>query len=333
MTEIRTTPAASPRSSARRRSWRRAAGYGGALAMTPYLLIKISWVIGILLGELRLGPELDRAGWIVLNTVTIVMAAAGIGVSLALAGAAGRALPDPVLLVLAWLGVGFLVPMLPFLILSSVLGTGGDPDTTSMPGWEAWLIQLSFAGLGLALAVALPLQVLERWPAALTGRLGDGAARTVDGRRAWLGPLATGYAATFGALALYWSAGGPAGLAHPAAADLTWRLLTGNAAAWALIGALATWMLSRRRPVRLPRWLPMILVWATSGFLLAWNCWKLPFALVLTLTRSPAGDEWPEHLALAAAQCVVGVLAGAAMLATLLLNRPSEPAVPAPTHD
>ncbi|MFF4840801.1 hypothetical protein [Streptomyces collinus] len=40
----------------------------------PYPVIKVTWVVGSLLGPLLVGRGFSRGGWLVLNTVTIGMA-------------------------------------------------------------------------------------------------------------------------------------------------------------------------------------------------------------------------------------------------------------------
>jgi hypothetical protein len=294
------------------------AAYGGAVAMTPYLLIKVSWVAGALLGLLPHGEGFSLAGWVTLNTVTIVMAAAGIGLALALARPWGRRVPAAPLLLLAWVGTGFLVPMLPYLALSGLLADDGtaaaatEPaDEAAMPGWEAALITGSFAGLGLGLAVALPLHLLRRHPDAVRGRLGDAAP---GGRAA--AAVAAVLSAAVGVLAATWAAGGTAALAHPETRTTGWYLLTGTTAAWALAGAAAALALLRRRPARLPRWLPVAVLWTASGMLAAWGAWKLPLAAALAANPALA-DPWPEHLAAAAARDAAGLVAGLAGLVAL----------------
>jgi hypothetical protein len=64
-----------------------------------------------------------------------------------------------------------------------------------------------------------------------------------------------------------------------------------------------------------------VIAWTVSGFLVAWNCWKLPLIAYLAIAGPPAGEPWPENLGAAAAQCLLGVLAGSALLATLLHAR------------
>ena len=284
-------------------------GYGAAAALVPYLLIKVSWVL--LSGEA-----------VALNLVTIVMALAGIMLGLALVRPWGARIPAWPLLACAWVGCGFLIPMVPYLVITAMLDPPEQPDPATppadpvMPDWEGWLIQASFLVMAVCLAVAVPLYVRDRWPAPFRGRLGDA-------RPTRVGPLRAAVllgAAAVGVLTLYWAAGGTAGLAHPSAADAKWRLLMGTTAFWALAGAAALWSLTTARPAALPRWLPVVVAWVASGFLVAWSAWKLPFVAYLASTSSPE-MVWPENLAVATVQYLTGVTAGAAML-VLLVRRP-----------
>ncbi|MCY0943072.1 hypothetical protein [Streptomyces antarcticus] len=66
----------------------RRAACGAALALTPYLLIMVLWVVGSLVGVLPAGRGFGVAEWLALNTVTIGIAAIGmaaIGITPALA--------------------------------------------------------------------------------------------------------------------------------------------------------------------------------------------------------------------------------------------------------
>jgi hypothetical protein len=305
------------------RAVRRFAAFTGAVVMTPYLLIKVSWVLGAAVGWLPIGRGFSLLGWLGLNTMTVVMAAVGIALALALADTPRVRAPAVAILSFAWIGTGFLVPMLPYLVLSSALSSqAAAPAQTQaqngstgaeLPGWEGALIQVSFAGLGLALVIALPLYLLKHWPGALSGRLGDRAGALHPAAR-----VAISAAVLVGAGQCFWAVGGRLGLVRPQARDLDWYLQNGNAAGWALLGAGCVWLLARRRPSRVPLWVPMTITWAVSGFLITWSVWRLPFIVFLAVDGFPDGVVWPQHLLVETVICLLSILAGAGMLLTAL---------------
>jgi hypothetical protein len=224
---------------------------------------------------------MSRAGWIALNTATIVMAGIGIVVALALVRPWGLRIPARLLVAGSWIGAGFLVPLLPYALVGLFDIEGGE-----LPAWEAVLIQAGFVGMGLGLAVALPAYFRRRWPLAMSGRLGE---------RPLHGPVVRGSIAAAAALAAIW----------------TWAALDDGPmlgllfAAWALAAAVAVWCLVAGRPASAPRWVPMIVAWLGSGSLFAWSAWKLPLSAVVD-TGAPA---WTFG---------IGVLTGVAMLRTLV---------------
>lgn len=299
----------------------RVAAYGSALALTPYLLIKVSWVVGSLLGLLPVGAGFGKMEWVVLNSATIGMAGIGIAVALALVRPWGMRIPAAPLTFCAWVGTGFLVPVLPYAVLSSLLGSAdGDPKSgsdagPSMPTWEAALVQIGFVGMGLGLAVALPTYLRRRWPRAFAGRLGDGGEGSPR-----VPPWTAVVGVTVGLIWLYWAVGGTAGVAHREERDLSWQLLSGVFGLWALVASAATWAAVRGWPARVPRWGPMVLGWLGSGSLFAWSGWKLPFTLYLAIVQ-PSDATLPEELALAAVLHLAAVGAGAAMLRALVRTR------------
>ncbi|MGW2420622.1 hypothetical protein ACWC0C_15450 [Streptomyces sp. NPDC001709] len=296
----------------------RSAAYGAAAVMAPYALIKISWVVGAIAGVLPIGEGFGLAGWLVLNTATIGMAGLGIAMALALVRPWGMRLPERWVAGVAWVGTGFLVPLLPYAVLDSLLGlTGGTPrhhedSGPTMPGWEAALIQTSFVGMGLGLALALPAYLRRRRPDVFAGRVGDAGTGTA-GRVRW----GVGAGLLIGAAWIYWAFGGTAGVAHPADRGAAERLLTGVWGLWAFIASAATWAIARGRPARLPRWIPLTLGWLGTGSLCAWSGWQLPFVLYVALAH-PADTSLPENLAVAAALHTAAVTAGALMLPTLV---------------
>ncbi|MGK5732059.1 hypothetical protein [Streptomyces sp. URMC 124] len=301
----------------------RCAAYGAALALAPYLLIKVSWVAGSLLGVLPIGEGFNLPGWVLLNTVTVGMAAIGIALALALVRPWGMRIPGWLVAFVAWAGSGFLVSVLPYSVLSALLGSpaadapDGGGDDPSMPGWEAVLVQCSFVGMGLGLAVALPAYLRRRWPEAFTGRIGDGAGVRNEAGARGAAVAAPWVAAAVGLVWLYWAAGGTLGVAHPSERTTDGHLLTGLGALWALAGAAALWTLTRERPARLPRSLPLALGWLGSGSLFAWSGWKLPVTLFVAFAH-PAGVTPPEEPVVAVLLHLAAVTAGAAMVRTLV---------------
>ncbi|WP_051639715.1 hypothetical protein [Cellulomonas sp. URHE0023] len=296
----------------------RAFAYGGALAITPYLVIKVCWVVGALVGVLPVDSGFSVAEWVTLNVVTIVLAVGGIALALALAQPWGARVPALPVLTFAWVGAGFLVPMIPYLLVSSLLGDSGAPAASSgdgprMPGWEGALIQVSFGGLALALAVALPLYLRGRWGAALVGRLADRPAPVVRVRHR----AAFATAAAVAAVDAYWAVGGTLGLADPGARATDWRLMTATTALWSAAAAWSVWAFGRARPGRLPVAVPYLAMWIGSGMLFAWSAWKLPFSAYLAMTPD-AEAQWPEDLAVMAVRLTLGVLAGFLLLSTAL---------------
>ncbi|WP_225794683.1 hypothetical protein [Streptomyces aculeolatus] len=309
------------------RAGRRAA-YGAALALLPYLVIKVSWVAGSLLRLAPVPEGYSLSGWVFLNTVTVGMTAIGIALALALVRPWGMRIPGRPVVFCAWTGAGFLVSILPYAVLTTLLDAGGgDPpddggDGAAMPGWVGALIQFGFVGMGLGLAVALPAYLRRRWPEAFAGRVGDGTRTAL--------PWPAVAAAAVGLGWLYWAAGGTWGLARPDERGTDWRLLTGLGAGWALAGAAAALALARARPAGLPRWLPLAAGWLGSGSLFAWSGWKLPVTLVVALAR-PGGAAPPEAPAVAAVLHLAAVVAGAGLLRTLL--RTDRSPAPAGTGD
>ncbi|WP_372406137.1 hypothetical protein [Streptomyces luteireticuli] len=277
----------------------RAGAYGAALAMAPYLLIKVTWVVGSPAGLLPVGAGFDLAGWVVLNAVTIGMAGLGIAVALALVRPWGMRIPGPPVVFVAWVGTGFLVPMLPYAIVDLLLGTpsgSGDDAGASMPAWEATLVQCSFVGMGLGLLVALPAYLRRRRPHAFAG-----------GRRSAPWPAVA--AAAVGAVWLYWAAGGTAGVAHPGERGANWHALNAVCGTWAALAAAAATLLTGRTR--------LVLGWLGSGSLFAWSGWKLPFTLYVA-AAGRADASLPEDLAVGGSLHVAAVLSGVALLRALV---------------
>jgi len=295
----------------------RIAAYAGAIALTPYAVIKASWVIGSLVGLLPVGEGFTMPSWVALNTLTVVMAFVGIAASLSLVRPWGMRVPGRPLAFFVWVGAGFLVPTLPFLVISPLFQSAdysaAKNDDPVMPAWEAVLMQIGFLGMALGLALGLPAYLRRRWPDAFSLRLDDAAGRR--GRRTRL--AATLAATGVGLFLLSWAAGSTAGVAHPAERDVSWHLLQGIPGVWALILVLALTMLRRGIPAGLPRWIPVsAAAWIGSGTLFAWGGWKLGITLFLLIAR-PDGTVMPENLGVAAVLHAVCFVTGATLALAL----------------
>ncbi|MGK5559132.1 hypothetical protein ACSNOI_46805, partial [Actinomadura kijaniata] len=280
---------------------RRGAGYAAASSMGAYLAVKVGWVVAGLFGERPDG--FGGTGWVLLNAVTVAMAAAGVALGLALARPWGSGLPAVPVVLTAWTGAGLLVPMLPVMAVRGVLGGGGDEGSGAMPSWEALLLTVGFAGMGLGLAVALPIYLRERWPRAFLGRAGDRRPPAPPAMAAVSGAVA------LGALWCHWAAGGGLGLVRDLDAD--GRLLNANSGLWALLGAWSVVTLARASRIRL--WIPVATAFVASGSLFAWSAWKLPMVIL-----RPGGFTTAEHPLTAVAEHVLGIGTGLALLAVVL---------------
>ena len=104
---------------------RRGAAFGVAAALAPYLIIKVCWVVGALAGLLPPGRGMSVGAFVALNVVTIVMAAGGILLGLALARRRATG-PAGALLALAHAGSGLLVPMIPYQVASLFVSGAGS---------------------------------------------------------------------------------------------------------------------------------------------------------------------------------------------------------------
>ncbi|MCX5214842.1 hypothetical protein OG689_37245 [Kitasatospora sp. NBC_00240] len=306
----------------------RAAAYGAAAALVPYLVIKVSWVVGSLLGLLPVGRGFSLGGWLVLNTLTIGMAAAGITLGLALVRPWGMRIPGPLVGFLAWVGSGFLVSILPFVVVSTLInseagssaGSGNSGADAAIPAWEAALLQCSFAGTGIALAVALPAYLWRRWPHAL--RRPERTDPHGSSGPVW--PVVTG--AVTGLAWLYWAAGGSLGIAHRDERPAGWHVLVGVSACWALVASGAVLALVRRRSTRLPYPLLLASAWLGSGSMFAWSGWRLP-ATVYVALANPSDISYPENVAVAVTLHITAVLTGVGIMRTLLRGEPGRASV------
>ncbi|KES03448.1 hypothetical protein BU52_30485 [Streptomyces toyocaensis] len=294
--------------------FRRIGGLGAAIAVTPYLLIKIVWTFGFFIPT----EEMGGADWRAINAATAFLAAVGIVLAMAFSRPWGERLPAWLVALPVWVGTGLLVPML---LLAPVLGPAAmnrDQDAGSPDFWiyEQILVMISLVGVGVGLPVALAGYARARWPEALRGPLR--CAEPVGGTRQLQVTLARLVAVGCVLLAcvkVFWAAGGTLGLDADELdrRDLWWHMLSLSTAAWALAGAWGILVLTAHRGSR--RFLPpMAAAWVSSGMLFAYSVYNL---LTLTDMQQPS-PELPIAGALARdVSAVLGVMMGLTLLLVL----------------
>lgn len=286
----------------------RVAAYGAAVAMTPYFVLKVFWTLdGLRGGGLHEGAW-SHLDWAVINGLTVVMSGLAMLLGLALAQRWGRRVPAWLMLLPAWIGMGFLVPMIPLIpILAVITDTGGTTGEAPMTAGETALLSVSFAGFALGVAVAAPVYAARRWPEAFSS--GD-VSRL--GLRVTMARLAAALCVALGLPQLFWALGGTFGLngATLASRDVRWHMLTVNGAVWALCAAAGLWRLTRR-----VNWVTLLLSWLASGFLFTWGSWKAVFSFAVA-PESPSPEQ-PWVLTL---QNHFGAVAGLLILVVVLLT-------------
>jgi disulfide bond formation protein DsbB len=286
------------------------AGYGAALAVTPYLLIKIAWTFGVLVPT----EEMNETSWRAINATTAVIAAGGILLALAFCRPWGLRLPAWLVALPVWVGTGLLIPMV---FLAPVLGPAAivrDSQAGALDVWayEQIFVMLSLVGVGVGLPLALAGYTRARWPEAVAGPLDPGqpAGHTRHVQTSLAGLVAAGCLA-LGAVKVFWAAGGSIGLQPDRMEDrdVWWHLLSLSTGVWALVGAWAVLVLTSRRGSRkfLP---PMAAAWVSSGMLFSYN---LFFAL------RPDSALSPEHPVARTLTTEAGIVLGVVMGVVILL--------------
>lgn len=250
-----------------RRFW----GYGAAISVMPYLLIKIAWTFGFFLPSEQMGEP----SWRTANAVTMVLAAVGILLALAFCMKWGERVPAWLIALPVWVGTGLLIPML---LLAPILGPAAMMRDQQVGAANVWIyeqifVMISLVGVGICLPFALIGYAKRRWPEAFDSRIdidllpGNSQKLTIT-----LARLVTAGCILLGSIKLFWAVGGTIGI-NPAMLDnrdLWWHLLSLNTSVWAFAGAWGLFILTTRR--RLKKFFPpMGAAWISSGMLFSYN--------------------------------------------------------------
>jgi hypothetical protein len=302
--------AAAEEPTSRSTSMRKIGGYGAAVAVTPYLLIKIAWTFGVFLPREGMGDP----GWRAINATTALLALVAILLALAFVRPWGERLPAWLVIPPVWVGTGLLVPMV---LLAPVLGPAAVARDEAAGAADVWAYEqvfviASLVGVGLGLPVALAGYAKARWPEALGGSIdrGERPGHTRE-LQVPLGRLVAAGCVLLGLAKAYWALGGTIGI-DPARLDdrdLWWHLLTLSTGVWSLAGAWGVLVLTARRGVA--RFLPpMAAAWIASGMLFSYD---------LFFAMRPDSQASPEHPLARVLTTEAGVVLGLSMAMTVLL--------------
>jgi hypothetical protein len=255
--------------------FRRVFGYGVIVAVLPYLVLKVLWVAGIMVGIPEDSPA--YSGWAAANAATGVIDFVAILLALALTQNWGMRLPSWLVVVPIWIGTGFLVPAFVEVVVNFAQGmiVNGQlvrVDNGLVEDWTYVVVGSSFALQGLLLAGAFVLYTRRRWADA-TAELPPGAERgtTVGVQRVLLITGAV-LAAVIAVLHLYQA------LAAPAAwRDGEWtfatRLVEGVEGAAAVLAVLGALTIAGSRLLRTFR-AAVVSVWVGAGALFAYGLFR-----------------------------------------------------------
>ena len=297
--------------SKRRNYW----GYASAIAVSPYLIIKIAWTFGIFMPTEQMGDS----SWRTANAVTLVLALVGILLALAFSMEWGEKLPVWLVALPVWVGTGLLVPMV---LLAPVLAPAAMMRDQQMGSADIWileqvLVMISLVGIGICLPFAVAGYVRKRWPEAILGPL---YLESLPGNSQYLQIslarlIATG-CVLLGVIKIYWSAGGTIGI-NPSLVDnrdVWWHLLSLSTGVWAFVGAWGVLVLTTRRGAK-KFFPPMAAAWVSSGMLFSFNLFNQ-----LSSTRpdaQPVLESSMAHVITTELGSVLGVMMGFTVLMIL----------------
>ncbi|WP_407288505.1 hypothetical protein [Streptomyces sp. BP-8] len=247
-------------------------GRTAVLACTPYLALKLLWLLGF---DVGVGDphRIGRAVWVAANAFTFLLDAIAAVVAHTLTRPAGLRAPAWLLLLPLWMASGLLVPLMTGVVGGSLAGliTGGRNPMGSDDFIAPWVFGVVYGGFlveGVTLLGAFAVYAHQRWGGLLRSPLGDLAdtgTRTVQ--RIFLAPAAVLLAA-LGCLNVLWGTGSTLGMDAAEAAAGT---VISSASNWSqgllsLLAAAGLLLLvfPRLMPGLRVRW-PLAAAWTGGG--------------------------------------------------------------------
>lgn len=279
----------------------------------PYLVLKVLWTAGVPVGVTD-RSVLDSSEWVAGNAVMAVVQLVGLLLVLTLTQRWARRVPVWLLLLPVWVGTGLLFQVAAGAVLTGLFPVSPPSSGVSTEGIRPWvfvMVYSSFAGQGIALAVAFARHVRARWGRLLGRRTSEVMARRIApaGLGIWakvVAGLAFGVALVCG----YWAAGGSFGL--PGAGSLPARALQASRVAGAVTAVVGLLGLTGRWGRRSRFWLPAALIWLGSGALAAFDGFTVVLnRLFLVFGAAASQPGWTLLDTVLVIKVVIGLLAGA----------------------
>lgn len=295
----------------KRRIW----GYGAAIAITPYLLIKIAWTFGLFMPTEQMGDP----SWRTANAITLVLAVVGILLAFAFSMPWGERLPAWLVAFPVWVGTGLLIPML---LLAPVLGPAAmirDQQTEVANVWvyEQVFVIVSLVGVGICLPLALVGYAKTRWPEIFADpidiKLLPGNSQKLH---ITLAKLISAGCILLGFIKVFWATGGTIGIIPTMldSRDLWWHLLSLSTGVWAFAGSWSLLVLTTRRGSK-SFFPPMAIAWISSGMLFSYNLFN---RLSATRPDTQPALEYPlAHVLTTELGSLLGVMMGMVILMIL----------------
>ncbi|RRS01939.1 hypothetical protein [Glycomyces terrestris] len=297
------------------RTLRVAAGLGAVAATVPYLVLKVLWLSGNLVGVPAGSPAAGEE-FVYANAITLGMDALVVVLAAALTQRWGMRVPAWLLLAPLWVGTGLLVPAALQAAAGGIVWAASGGQAMRLEGglvepWVYAVVGASFALQGVFLAVAFLSYARARWSHAFRAAPpDDGATREVQTVLV-RGGAGAAVAVAVGYTVWLFGEAGPFGPYEPGW-EVSQRTHLAIAAAMALAAAIGA--VGMQRPTgRLPFGRAVVLAWAGSGSLFGWGLYQVVVVLsgpTLAHGLSAAGNLMQ----------LVSVLAGLALALAGLLR-------------
>ena len=255
-------------------------GYGVIVAVLPYVVLKVLWIAGNMVGVPASSPA--HEGWVAQNAVTLGMDVVAVLIALAFTYSWGTRVPAWLIVVPVWVATGFLVPASLEVAVGFLRNLLVSGQLINMPGglvepWAYIVVYLSFAGQGVCLTGAFVYYARDRWAGAF-----DGASLR---RPPTPGPIRSVLVALIGAGSAMAFLVGALRLFQALWAPVTWRsepwtvtvrMVEGVEGGFAVLSGLALLAMVgvepfRRLVARVPGWSTLAFAWVGSGAMFAYG--------------------------------------------------------------